>query len=107
MNGHGKSGQAFVKLFGESTNRADRSLPVMDEVKRSGCYWACTFPKGKRPRMIKDGATLFVGRIVGNTDDIMIFGRVKGATQCLAVMMQLRRNQAQTLEGRWPHYVES
>lgn len=105
-NGHGKSGQAFVKFFGESTNRADRSLEVMDEVKRSGCYWACTFPKGKRPRMVKDGAMLFVGRIVGNSDDIMIFGRVRGATHVPgrddATPAEIKRRPWKV---KWPHYV--
>jgi len=65
--------QAFVKFFGKSNNRADRSLSVLDEVKRSGCHWACTYPK--RPRSVQDGAVMFMGRLVNNSADIMIYGR--------------------------------
>ena len=102
----GEPEQAFVKFFGEGKNRADRSLAVIDEVKRSGCHWACTFPKGKRPRMVKDGAILFVGRIVGNPDDIMIFGRAKGATHVPgrddATPAEINRTP---WKSKWPHYV--
>lgn len=42
--------QAFVKFFGVSNDREDLSLPVIEEVKRAGCHWACTYPNNKRPR---------------------------------------------------------
>jgi hypothetical protein len=67
--------QAFVKFFGKSNNRVDRSLSVLDEVRRSGCHWACTYPAGKRPRAVRDGAVMFMGRLVDNPSDIMIYGR--------------------------------
>jgi PLD-like domain len=71
----GDADQAFVKFFGESENRASRSLPILDEVKRSGCHWACTYPKGKRPRQVSDNAIIFVSRLVQNPNDILVYGR--------------------------------
>ena len=67
--------QAFVKFFGKSDNRADRSLPILEQVRGSGCHWACTYPKARRPRQVQDGAILFMGWMVKDPDDILIFGR--------------------------------
>jgi hypothetical protein len=98
--------QAFVKFFGESTNRADRDNSILDEVKRSGCHWACTYPKGKRPRQVEDNAVMFMGRLARDPADILIFGR--------AVAMRHREGQDDaTMEdiakrawkAKWPHYV--
>ncbi len=72
------AGQAFVKFFGESDNRADRNLPVLEQVQRSGCHWACTYPKGKRPRQVQDGALIFMGRLLKEQNDILVFGRAVG-----------------------------
>jgi HKD family nuclease len=66
--------QSFVKFLGEGDNREALTLPVLEEVKRSGCHWACAYPKGKRPRIVQDGAVIFMGRLVDD-GDIMIFGR--------------------------------
>ncbi len=105
-NGHGESGQAFVKFFGESTNRADRSLPVIDEVNRSGSHWACTFPKGKRPRMVHDGATMFMGRMVGNPDDILIYGQATGMKHVPGRDDASRYDIGKRdWKSRWPHYI--
>jgi hypothetical protein len=67
-----------VKFFGRGDNRADRSMQILEEVRRSGSHWACTYPKGKRPRMVRDGATMFMGRLVKDPNDILIFGRARG-----------------------------
>jgi hypothetical protein len=98
--------QAFVKFFGESHNRAEYSLPVIEEVSRAGCHWACTYPKGKRPRQVRDGAIMFMGRLVGKPDDAMIFGRAVG------IHHEEGRDDASAadLEERewkvnWPHYI--
>lgn len=69
--------QGFVKFFGEGSNREDPSLLVLHEVDSSGCYFACNYPKGKKPRSVKDGAIMFMARLV-NTKDILIFGRAIG-----------------------------
>jgi hypothetical protein len=68
--------QSFVKFFGRSSDdRVPRFLEVFAEVSRSGCHWACAYPKNKRPRVVKDGALMFMGRLVEKPDDILIYGR--------------------------------
>ncbi len=98
--------QAFVKFFGRGDNRAHRSMQILEEVRRSGSHWACTYPKGKRPRMVRDGATMFMGRLVEGPNDILIVGRAMaihhepGRDDATAADLRLRRWKA-----RWPHYV--
>ena len=99
-------GQSFVKFFGEGDNRAEPSQPVLEEVRRSGCHWACTYPVGKRPRQVRDGAELFMGRLVGPPNDILIFGRA------CAMQHEPGRDDAtdEDIKSRpwkehWPHYV--
>lgn len=98
--------QAFVKFFGEWNNRADRSMTVLSEVDRSLCQWACTYPKGKRPRQVEDEAVIFMGRMVRDPKDILIFGR--------ATAMRHRAGQddatpedikSRPWKAKWPHYI--
>lgn len=101
-----ESGQAFVKFFGEGSNRADYAASTLDEVKRSGCHWACTYPADKRPRAVQDGDTIFVARLVKAPNDTIIFGRVIGrehreghddaTPQEIAV---------RPFKEKWPHYI--
>lgn len=98
--------QAFVKFFGTSRNRANRSLPVIEEVKIAGCHWACTYPKDKRPRQVGDGAIIFVARLVKEPNDIIIFGRA------VAMKYQEGRDDAteadkkrRDFKERFPHYI--
>jgi phospholipase D-like protein len=70
--------QTFVKFFGKSDNRALHSVHVFDEVARSGSHWACTYPRNRRPRQVQDGAVMFMGRMVRDPDDILVFGRAIG-----------------------------
>ena len=98
--------QAFVKFFGEGHNRAEWSLPVLEEVRRSGCHWACHYPRGKRPRSVGDGALMFMGRLVKRPKDVLIFGRAVG------VRHQPGRDDAspedlilRDWKEIWPHYV--
>jgi hypothetical protein len=98
--------QAFVKFFGKSNNRANRSLSVLDEVRRSGCHWACTYPVGKRPRAVRDGAVMFMGRLVDNPSDIMIYGRalamqhLPGRDDASPADLELRE-----WKEDFPHYI--
>lgn len=73
-----EAAQWFVKFFGVSINRADRSMTVREELERSGSHWACTYPAGKRPRRVRDGAVLYPARMVKDPDDIVIYGRTVG-----------------------------
>jgi PLD-like domain len=102
----GDARQAFVKFFGESHNRASRSMAVLEEVSRSGSHLACTYPKGKRPRQVEDGALMFMGRMVKEPSDILIYGQAVGMRHVPG------RDDASTADialrpwkERWPHYV--
>jgi PLD-like domain len=98
--------QSIVKFFGRADNRADRSRQILEEVRRSGSHWACTYPRGKRPRMVQDGATMFMGRLVKEPNDTLIYGRAMalhyepGRDDATAADLRLRGWKA-----RWPHYV--
>lgn len=98
--------QSFVKFFGEGHNRASRSMQTLDEVERSGSHWACTYPASARPRSVRDGAVMFMGRMVKDPNDTLVFGR--------AVGMRYRPGRddatSQDIDKRpwkaqWPRYV--
>lgn len=72
------SNQYFIKFFGEGNSRADITMSIYEEVKRSGCHWACTYPTNKKPKSVHDGAIIFIGRLVSNPNDIMIYGYAIG-----------------------------
>jgi hypothetical protein len=100
------TGQAFVKFFGVSSKRADRSRPILEAVQSSGCHWACTYPKGKRPRQVQDGAVMFIGSLAKEPNDILIYGRGVGMRHVP------RRDDAtdediglRSWKAHWPHYV--
>jgi hypothetical protein len=67
--------QGFVKFFGTGGDRFEHSHPVLDEIDRSGCFFACNYPTGKKPRQVRDGAVMFMARLVKQPTDILIFGR--------------------------------
>lgn len=102
----GDAEYAFVKFFGESSNRAARSMQIVDEVRRSGAQWACAYPKGKRPRGVPDASIIFMGRLVKEPNDVLIFGRA------VAIHHEPGRDDATAADirdrpwkVRWPHYV--
>lgn len=98
--------QSFVKFFGEGHNRAPLTMEILEEVERSGCHWACSYPKKKRPRQVQDGAVLFMGRLVGNPNDTIIYGRaiglkhVEGRDEASPEDIEQR-----TWKKLWPVYV--
>lgn len=98
--------QAFVKFFGKSNDRAERSLNVLEEVESSGSHWACTYPKGKRPRSVRDGAVMFMGRLVAKPNDIVVYGwaiaEAHRPGQDDAGDVDFRKRP---WKERWPHYV--
>ena len=69
--------QAFIKFLGKGDYRASLSSSILEEIKESGCHWALTYPKNKRPRSVDDGAVMFIARLIDN-GDIMIYGRAIG-----------------------------
>ncbi len=101
-----EASQSFVKFFGEGHRRSESRVTVFEEVKRSGCHWACTYPKGKRPRQVEDGAVIFMARMMKEPTDIVVYGRAvamhheKGRDDASPLDIQLR-----PWKERWPYYV--
>jgi hypothetical protein len=102
----GDARRSFVKFFGDSHSRADRSKPIFNEVQRSGSHWACTYPKGRRPRKVQDGAVMFMGRLVKEPNDILIYGRAVGMRyepgRDDATAEDIERR---SWKANWPHYA--
>lgn len=97
--------QSFVKFFGEGHDREDRSTTILQELDGSGSHWACTYPKGKRPTGVRDGAVMFMGRLV-KPHDILIYGRAIARAhiprQDDAGNVDFRRRP---WKAKWPHYI--
>ncbi len=98
--------QGFVKFFGEGNNRENPSLPIIKEIDSAGCHWACSYPPTKIPRQVKDGAVMFLGRLVDQPKDTLIFGRAIGlkyvAGRDDATEADIRRRD---WKAKWPRYV--
>jgi hypothetical protein len=98
--------QAFIKFFGEGDNRSPLSQTIHEVVRSAGCHWACTYPRGKRPRQVNDGAVMFMARLVENPLDTIIFGRgialehVEGRDDATSADIERRG-----WKERWPHYI--
>ena len=98
--------QAFVKFLGEGDNRVPLDCSTIEEIDGAGCHWALAYPAGSgRPTGVKDGAVMFVSRLVKGPD-IRIFGRA------VALKHQAGRDDAtpadierRTWKGRWPRYI--
>ncbi len=101
-----EASQGFVKFFGESRNRAPSTLSVLEEVKRSGSHWACTYPRGKRPRKVSDGAVMFMGRMTKDPNDIVIYGRAIGMRHKPdSDDASLSDLALRPWKSAWPHYI--
>lgn len=69
--------RAFLKFFGQGSNRSPRTTQIADLVEEAGCNWACTYPTMRRPRQVGDGATLYMAHIA-EPHDILIYGSAIG-----------------------------
>ncbi len=67
--------QSFVKFFGQAADRSPRDRPVLDTVANSGSHRICTYPRGRRPRAVREGDVMFVGHLVSGPNDIVVYGR--------------------------------
>lgn len=98
--------QAFVKFFGEGSNRAPLSLMTIDEVARAGCHWGLSYPANKRPTGVHDGAVMFISRLTKEPSDIRVFGRavglgyVPGRDDATAEDIARR-----SFKAKWPRYI--
>lgn len=96
----------IVKFFGLGNDRSTRDKSILEQVLESGCHWACTYPKRKRPRNVADGAIVFMARIVSDPNDIIIYGRAIGHSHVPG------RDEAteydiskRSWKSHWCHYV--
>lgn len=102
--------QVFVKFLGEGNNRVPLSYSTLDEIKGAGCHWALAYPAGSvsrptRPTGVKNGAMMFISRLVDG-GDIRVFGRA------IALPHEAGRDdatafdiQARPWKSRWPRYI--
>lgn len=67
----------FIKFYGRGNHRASWDKGVIDEVTRSHCHFAITFPKGKkdkRPIRYNEGDIVYLARMIDN-NEYAIFGK--------------------------------
>lgn len=97
--------QAFVKFLGQGHNRAPLSETVVGELEGSGCHWALCYPARKRPRSVRDGAVMFISRLVEGRD-IRVFGRGIGVAHVPgrddATQADIRHR---VWKSDWPCYI--
>jgi hypothetical protein len=98
--------QGFVKFFGQGSNRSPRQRTVFDAVKTSGSHRICTYPKGRRPRAVRDGDAMFLAHLVKGPNDIAVYGRG------IALAYEEGRDDASGEDialrpwlERWPHFI--
>ena len=98
--------RGLVKFFGLSSDRANKTMPILHEIGATGCHWALTYPKGRRPRQVQDGDTMFISRMTHSPNDHMIFGRATGYRHVPgrddASAEDIRRI---SWKANWPHYI--
>ena len=98
--------QAFVKFAGSGTNRQSLSFGTIDDALSGGRNWAATYPRGKRPRAVRDGALIYIARFTKDPNDLRIYGRaigmrhVEGRDDATTEEIELR-----PWKKDWPHYV--
>lgn len=98
--------QYFIKFFGTSGDRASRDKKVIDEIFRSYCHKVLSYPKGKRPRQVQDGDLIFIGRLVENPNDIIIFGRTIGSKYNQNKDNASKKDiNKRSWRADWPHYI--
>jgi hypothetical protein len=100
------SSGGFIKFFGQSSNRSQRDRSVFATVANSGSHRICTYPRGRRPRAVREGDVMFMGHLVGGPNDIKVYGRA------IAKRYEEGRDDASPEDiarrpwlGRWPHFI--
>ena len=79
---------------------------MLDAVKTAGSHRICTYPRGRRPRAVRDGDMMFMAHLVSGPNDIKLYGRV------VARAYEEGRDDADPEDialrpwlERWPHFV--
>jgi hypothetical protein len=98
--------RGFVKFFGQAGNRSPRDRSVLDAVATSGSHRICTYPRGRRPRSVREGDVMFMGHLVSGPNDIRVYGRA------VALAYEEGRDDASAEDisrrpwlERWPHFI--
>lgn len=73
----GDAQQSFVKFQGKSDDRVPLTFSTIEEIERSGCHWAVSYPNSKRPRGVQEDAIIFIGRMTDD-NDVRVFGWAVG-----------------------------
>lgn len=101
-----KPRQGFVKFFGQGNSRSPRDRAVLDAVRTSGSHRICTYPKGRRPRAVREGDVMFMAHLVKGPNDIVVCGRA------IARAHEPGRDDANAEDialrpwlSRWPHFI--
>lgn len=96
----------FVKFFGQASNRSRRDRAVLNAVATSGSHRICTYPRGRRPRSVREGDVMFMGHLVSGPNDIRVYGRA------VARAYEEGRDDASAQDiarrpwlERWPHFI--
>jgi hypothetical protein len=96
----------FVKFFGQGSNRSLRDRAVLDAVQTSGSHRICTYPRGRRPRAVREGDVMFMGHLVGGPNDVKVYGRA------IAMAYEEERDDVGPEDiarrpwlERWPHFI--
>ena len=97
--------QALVKFLGQGSDRASLSRAVLEELEGAGCHWALAYPTKRRPRSVRDGAVMFISRLVEG-DDIRVFGRGIGlAHQSVRDDATEEDIELRPWKSRWGAYI--
>lgn len=101
-----EANQWIISFFGEGDNRCELSISIIDEIVGSGSHRECNYPKGKHPRRAKEGAVIFLARMVQNPTDRFIYGRAIGMKhrddRDNASHNDIKRRP---WKENWPHYI--
>ena len=100
--------RAWVKFFGNARNRVSPDVTVLEVLERTGAHWGGWYPVGRRPRSVREGAAMFLARLVTahGVGDIAVFGRatavayVEGRDDATPEDLTRRPWKA-----RWPHCI--
>lgn len=98
--------RSFVKFLGKSADRVLSDYKTIEEVDSAGCHWALAYPRGKRPRTVRDGDQMFIGRMMSDPNDYRIFGRaigmrhIEGRDDATEADIALRYWRTE-----WSHYI--
>ncbi len=96
--------RSFVKLLGKSDNRMALDALTIDELALGDCHRVVAYKK--RPRRVKDGDVIFMGRLTKNPNDVRVFGWAIGnehrpgkdeASSAEKMKMEWKKE--------WPYYI--